>query len=762
MDDQFINNFMWNAFSLVLVIFSLYNFMAIFQYKNRKLKEDILIVEKIFVQLLVFSYICFITFTNIMDFETIDHLTKNLILIPYFLLIFFQNILISWEGFKSVRDPSFALRYYIMNNKVWTINYFYEIISLILIGLSVLMVLVLKDSQDYSKFIFSDNLLVFPICLVFSIFSILFSFKKRLNFKQYLVENKKHALIRNTCEILINLLYFFMIFFYLSVSILARLDIISYSTQQNSFINVFSVYIFICVSFFDSILQAYCIYKSDFYFYTLGHTNFGCFYKIFGSNVYKKPILSSDFSTFNANMKETSVLYFHNNLSLMIEEFLIDTFDNLINISLASICLIKDGIVESEKSIIIKSNSKSNIIKNLNFEPESKEDKLLPTEDFSSSDNSSNYLNKKFTFTRKSFNDERLSRLISFNPDKDSVMVNGGDYSNSSLKVHVESLCHQQFTNFLKLREINLKSVKESLLSHVNATTWLSLLNKNSKEDYFRKQNKLLLNTYDRLYSIEFYSDESIFSSELKCRNFIKNYFRHMESNKKSFLPLILGIYKIKIDNFKEMTIVLTKNLIIQEDPREHYNYWQLMRLSGKMEMMTSSKDRHSNLVKDEILFRNGLKLKLGDYRGFEYILQKDLDFFKKMKIKDFALLIMYYEMGCGSRSESAEEIPVQSNRLSTGMMGAIRISVISKGNKNILESKSDETSCIFDPNVIQGGRESNGFEARYNDFKCVMFFVFDNIFQSGATCCSGNIFKKYSSKVMNYFDESGLNISTS
>jgi hypothetical protein len=824
----------WVIISLFTFIFSFYNFLAIFKFKNRKLKEDTLNSEKYLLKSFLFLYLLFICLTQVFQLAELKINFTILILLTYLVITYSLQVFISFENYKQIKDPSFALRSYINENN-WSIKY--EIFTIILTAFSVLSCIFLLSDPDGSdeekKFIHPGNIYFFTPLIIFSILTIIFSIKKKKCLSIYTVGNKKNAVNRNTCELITNIFYFLFITYLLTISIIIKFSLVEININLSLF-NLLCIYFLVGISLIDSFLGSYSIYKSDFYYYYLGNNNFGIFLRMFGKEVYKKPILSVDYSTFNANMKENSVLYFHNTLSYMIEEHLIDTLDNIINITLASLYIVFSGpnyekseldlktntvtpssrnfkdenieISNSERSEEKKSNSsnsdsffnssnRENLIEknhNDHNDQNGHNYQYLPKTDFSTTIKNTNgsklskYENYKFFIN--DFSDEKLMRLISLNPDKDSLMVNGGDNSNKNLKVKIKSLYAGKFSEFMKKKNINVRAFKESLISHLNPSSaiWSSLLNKNSKEDYFKKQKKLLLSTYDRLYSFEICGEESIFNKESSAKKFLKKYFRHMERNNKTFLPLILGVFKIQVNDFQELTIILTKNIIIQEDPKEYYNYWQLIKIDREknMEMITSSKDRTSNIIRDEILFRNDFKLNLSDYQEFQKILQNDLRFFKKMKTKEFNLLIMYYELGLGRNQSPGNSFDNYSppnfynenynvpNRLSIGNksnnIGAIRVSVISRkksvpggsqSNKNSDNDRKDfdSSSLLFrEVNLIQL-KENNGFEANYNNFKCVLFFTFDNVFETACWFNCRKFSSGYFDQIMGNFEESIL-----
>ena len=215
-------------------------------------------------------------------------------------------------------------------------------------------------------------------------------------------------------------------------------------------------------------------------------------------------------------------------------------------------------------------------------------------------------------------------------------------------------------------------------------------------------------------------------------------------------------IYKIRINAFKEFTLILTKNNIVEETPKEYFNYWQLNRFSNNQsfEMITSSKDRNSNMIKDETLFKEDLVLTLNDYNNFRKILMDDMNFLNQMKSNHFGILVNYYEIGANlntSNATSSEELtPFPNPRISLeNLVGGFRVSVISKTNrsqfpkgnsewtsqKRFSNKENESQSLLEDINIIIF-KDKVGFEANYNNFRCILFFEFENPFHYSRRFC--------------------------
>lgn len=780
--------------SLGVVFIAFLTYSSISRFKKRKTRLDVLQLEKSGMKIIAFLYFIIAFLIQLMKIEIFNLELTKYVLMPCIINLLLFNLFLTYENYKQVKDPSLVFRAFLSKN---SFSGLYEVLIILITTINVLLMIFGKHSVgvDSGTELLEQNFYALIFCFLISLLSLIFYFLKRKRFEDYRVGSKKNAVTRNLVEFIVNLIYFTYTTLLLVLCTLLKFAIMKQEIT-GYFFSILS-YSFFIIVIVDSILTLYTIYKSDFYYYTLGSTNYKYFYRVFGRNVYKKPILTVDFNSFSANTKNCSVLYFHNHLSYMIDEYLIDTFDNMINISLASLYLIfsssynerlEEGVKKgpallspgkepreaSKSPSHLARISEDEVSKILN----DKQQRFIENSEDSSIIKENCQMH--FKFQKKDFQDERLARLIAFNPEDDSLMINGGDL-NENLMVNIKSYYTEYFANLIKQKNININFLKESLISHLSTSTasWNSLLSKNCKEAAFKKQKKLLLNAYDRLFSFEICNEDSIFAKDSTLEDFIPKYLQHMKNNNKSFLPVVLGVYSIKINNFKELVVVLTKNLIIQEHPKEYYNYWQMISIDSKkkMEMLTSSKDRSSALIRDEVLFKNQLKLTLVDYSDFEHIFTDDLRFLKQMGTKDFSLLIMYYEIGAGNshgnsfdqEHASNPRITLNNNNLS---MGAIRVSVINKnkapssnagGNDDNFKFASNKdinvdfaSSVLKEINMFKF-KDNNGFEAHFNNFKCVLFFVFDNVFDNYKWCTTKSRYSEYFDNVMGNFEESSL-----
>lgn len=410
--------------------------------------------------------------------------------------------------------------------------------------------------------------------------------------------------------------------------------------------------------------------------------------------------------------------------------------------------------------------------------------------------------------------DEKLLRLININAEKEQVQIayknsletnsqkiqdeNGpfdtfsnknqnrkdtskGDFNNQrhndlsyllsgmNLNLEIKEYYEKEFQEILSLKKINFNQLEKSFMSHFNQqqNTFNSLFSNNAKEELFKKQDNLVIRTNDKLYNFEILTNcnDNLDEDNIENGNLLR-YTKYLKERESTFLPYIIGVYKIKINNFKEIKIVISKNNLIDEIPKENFNYWQLMRIKEKdsFQMITSSKDRQSLLVSDEILIKNDTKFNMVNYNDFGKILFSDLDFLRRINSSKYSLLIMYYEMGKNAAHNSQNSVTdddIKNFRDKYGRVSNTSNKEMNNTNNNISairpfgEPSGFDFSLKNDLNLIQ---IVNGFQANVNEFRCILFFMFDNIFKKNkfyefSNLCSSN-HEKFEIMSRNKFNE--------
>jgi hypothetical protein len=317
----------------------------------------------------------------------------------------------------------------------------------------------------------------------------------------------------------------------------------------------------------------------------------------------------------------------------------------------------------------------------------------------------------------------------------------------------------------------------------------------NSKRIFFKKLNNLIFKTYDNKLLIELHTD--INSNNVDFNDLIKRYFNHINyENINSFLCVLLGVFKIKINNFKEILIFISKNPFVENVPRGFYNYWELMRFvndTKKFQKVLSSKDRDSFIIssKEESFIydtnnRNNIFL-LEDYQIFHDTIKNDIEFLNSIFSYDFSLLILYYEFETNKNiSKESHFINIKNKNTNDSNFDLLKVKI--NNNDSGLNFSSDnnysnniQDNIIYTNNMFDSDKEviitgegkkkidemsdipiysndskslimKNGFEATFNNYKGIVYFRWDNIFYQKKKGLKETFFSDYKEAVIKYF----------
>ena len=262
-----------------------------------------------------------------------------------------------------------------------------------------------------------------------------------------------------------------------------------------------------------------------------------------------------------------------------------------------------------------------------------------------------------------------------------------------------------------------------------------------------------------------------------------------------------IGVFKIKINNYKEMLIFVSKNPFIENLPRDFYNYWELMRFNldkKKFNKIHSSKDGDSFVIFSKIdsllsLTRNNNLFQLEDFNFFQETIKNDLKFFKSISSSNFCLLILYYEFEANkniskdsifsktriklindSNSNSdffkSRKINFSSSNFSLSNSEnifkspnkLISINLFDDTDKEIFinpENKKKIDDDVFDIPIVSNDSKSskslimkNGFETSYNNYKGILYFRWENIFYQNKSKSKRKFYTDYADEVLKYF----------
>ena len=214
-----------------------------------------------------------------------------------------------------------------------------------------------------------------------------------------------------------------------------------------------------------------------------------------------------------------------------------------------------------------------------------------------------------------------------------------------------------------------------------NATFW-SLLASNAKEQYFNKMKNTSIKTRDKKYTLDIFdTDDGEISYFEKGDNnslaqLLDKYFTYIHGKgiNGTFIPSLVGVFKIKINKFKTLLVFITRNSLVDNDPKNHFSYWQLLRiLKGNPQKIASSQFNSGlSFVKDDPIFERAFqiesikdnpdynKIAVKNFNDFQSIVNSDIEFLRQVGAKNFDLLLMYYEFENTQKHEKQGAIKIR------------------------------------------------------------------------------------------------------
>ena len=215
----------------------------------------------------------------------------------------------------------------------------------------------------------------------------------------------------------------------------------------------------------------------------------------------------------------------------------------------------------------------------------------------------------------------------------DTNNINNDD-NFSFYEFKIESLMNFALLDLFPFYEIDIKDIINSL--DVNNNMYLF-------ETFFRKKNDdrsfNSYYTYDSFLSLEIYDINFMSYNRLKLfmENYKKYFLDKISNFGFTFLPLIIGIFKISYLSYNKIVFVLRNPLAFT--PEASFHYWIKFIFSEDNEKMETSVNNNEIVDLNEIEVLNCLKLNKDDYLDTIKILDEDLDFLNNVNFNlDFKL----------------------------------------------------------------------------------------------------------------------------
>ena len=801
--------------SIFLIFLTIVIFHPINKYKRFKVKEDQLFLQKTLITTLFFCFFLLFNILSFFDEEIKKHvyLASNFFFNTFFVLILLYNLMMTIEIYRTYVNP---VHYFNRLFRQKQYNYIPELIILIIaiISLSVDLGIAFNKLKEESEENNDDLTLSYLfliaewkpfVIIIISIICIIFYCKLKSLISNFYFNHQEKLLNVISKRSMNNYLYLVFGIFYLFPLIE---KIIKNSSSNSEYVKLFGTLFFYIVIIDDYFIHLSEISTSKFCEYPLKRTLLGyfcsCFYKpkkaktgamaplIGESSVYEKTELTgfqNDFSSsldlVSNRVSDKELISVYKN-GLFVEDYFLSYFDQILNIITSSL-----NQAYNSKYFSTQANEQTLTSK-------------LKIEDISAiggnmKDTSVSAIGTKTVVNTKSeLGDDTVKFNITKNIETDDLkrfqnilenrllVKNHNNFLNISLNSFFTPRCLESIYN----QKIKGRHVSNSLLSHMifspyaknknpdnpNANYW-SLFASNAKEQYFNKMKNTSIKTFDKQFTIDLFdTDNGELNFSEKGDNsvlaqLLDQYFTYIHGKgiNGTFIPSLVGVFKIKINNFKTLLVFITKNSLVENAINNNYSHWQLLRImKGKPQKVASSQvNSGSTLVKDDPIFERAFqietikdnpnynKIAFKNYNDFQSIIQSDIEFMRQVGGKNFDLLLMYYEFENTQKHEKQGAIKIrQTNQgaeiveeslpedfLDDELSGTTPISkpkkksidFLSMGNGGFLDE--DNFGNDYNMKKVMNALDKddnnymNGFEGLFDNFNCICFFTFENVF---------------------------------
>ena len=790
---------------ILVMIFSFVVFFTLIYYTKKYSRINLLIICK---YLFIFFIHLVLFFFSINNHLNINYSYSTKVISSFNLcFIFLLQFAINIEYYIDLRNPLYILKS-IFNNDFKT---FFFIFLILIISISIAFCpyffqeniqsicdyILETNEENYFDVSFKENMLLSPIIFLGFAYLVYIFFQMRRFYRNLKEKSLEHLKYTNESLLMMNSLYVFFII---------KIMILKISFPSDYFSQLIHL-CFIIILIFDSYLSIFRIFHSGLYYYYLNKTFIGCIYNIllFGyccrDSAYKKTV------DLIISKHTESIYNFYNFENYIIEDYVLDTLDFMLHSITTGLSIVYEDFrkqtyyfqskldflpLEKEKidnNLEISNNSIINTFNSRIIEDEEKEEKEENDNSELVEDESTSNVNSLYNFFKvcsKSYiGDKENNDLFSFK--------NCGDAN-----IKINPIFVKESIESMNLFEITKYEIIKSLLSH----KFLSLLMTNSKRIFFKNINNLIISTYDSKLLIELHSDISITSN---FNSKIKKYFKYMNYGYfNSFLCILIGIFRIKINNFKEIIIFVSRNPLIEKIPQDYYNYWEILRFNiktKKFNKMVSSKDNDSFIINqkndDSIISPNNnhCLFHLDDFQIFKDAIKNDINFLKTISSDDFCLVVLHYEFEIKNMKKNTLFIDNKA-KFNDYPLSFLRSYGMKNFSENILKNKkfilslpnnsnnqkkhditninevseelldeeisidADMKNKIDDISYIQNCSANsksmimfNGFDASFNNYRGLVYFRWDNIFiQKNCCFCDKNYYSNYINDVMQFF----------
>ena len=710
-------------FGSIIVFFHFTMFHAVQKYKKIRSKEENLFLGKTLFTIICFSFYLFFCIFLALEICPNDrsnyfYQVLEYIFNIYVILIYSINLFMSFEMFFTYKNP---IHYYLIifnkkSNKIYYI--FLLILSLCILTVNVLdpfgykkSSLNIKDIDPtnnkktyYTPFILLDNW-KWVYLLGSNVLALIYNFRLSLLISKFDFEKKDKLKKVINKKILSNFCYFFYpIYNLLLFGILREKGKIKYKDNLISIIiGSFLINIILVI---DTTIDLFLLSTTKFSQYKLRKTLIGYIGYIFPNDfdednldmlqaikIPKKNLSNSDddedesdeneeneneeneieISLIPKCKKDTEIVSIFKN-NIFIEDYFMSFCDQYLNILTASLFKMYNSKLFSIKSVENKKIKEE--MGGISLSGIGGVGNASNTQEISASAQEGENCSSFIFYKKKGKNHFAIFKQIFGQTTED-------------IKVKITSYYIDNCVMNIKKLNLASKKIASSLVSHFiiaarkevneNQNNFWSLTSANAKEEYFKNQKNLSFKSYDKNFTFDFFEtdDENISEKNKSTKNIasmIKRYFDYIQNGKGktgTFLPELIGIFKIKINDFKTMLLYVSRNSIVSNVPRNFYTYWQLLRFDKiKPEKVATSKYHRGALVTEDSLFerlyasdvkqnKDMNKIMLKNYIDFKEIIENDINFLEENNVY-VNLLMMYFEYENTQKHEKEGAIKIR------------------------------------------------------------------------------------------------------
>ena len=800
--------------SIFLIFLTIIIFHPINKYKRYKVKEEQLFLQKTLITTIFFSIFLLLNIISFLDegLKKYSYIASNFFFNEFFILILLYNLMITIEAYRTYNNPVHYFNRLFHQKKF---NYTPELIIFIILIISLAVDFGIsyktfeenseEENEDLSYLFLTTEWKPFAT-IIMSLICIIFYIKLKNLISKFFFNHQQKLLNALSKRSMNYYLYLVFGIFYL-FPLIEKL--VKDKSSNSEYLKLFGTIFFYIVIIDDYLIHISEISTTKFCEYPLKRTLLGYFCSCFNKPKRAKSGAGAPLMSESTTYDKTELTGFDNSLSSTL-----DLVSNSIS-DKELISVYKNGIFMEDyflsyfdQILNIITSSLYQVYNSKYFSTQANEQNLtnkLKIEDISAiggniKDTSVSAIGTKTVVnTKNEMGDDTVRFNIVKNMETDDLKRFKEILENKLLVKNRNNFLNITINSFLTPRcvesiydqKIKGRNIGTSLLSHMilnslsqnrnpenpNATHW-SLLASNAKEQYFNKMKNTSIKTYDKKFTIDIFdTDNGEISFFEKGDNgalaqLLDKYFTYIHGKgiNGTFIPSLVGVFKIRINNFKTLLVFITKNSLVENAPKSNFSHWQLLRiLKGKPQKVASSQfNSGSTFVKDDPIFERAFqiesikenpnynKIAFKNFNDFQSIIQSDIEFLRQVGAKNFDLLLMYYEFENTQKHEKQGALKIKqtnkgaefveeslpegfldeefdTNPKSKGKKKSIDGDFLNMGKGGFLDD--DNFGNDFNMRKMMNDIDSddknnmNGYEGIFDNFNCICFFTFENVF---------------------------------